>query len=170
MRLAILATLLLAACGSKLASSELGTSGGRFGADVAVATGGSLSTGGLKATGHTTIGTTGGTSGTGGIAATGGVLLTIGATNPKLVAKAITSAGEDACALLTDGTLECWGYNDYGQLGSGTATTSGCYCSSTPGAVAGVTNAVAIATGGFHTCAALEVGTIQCWGLNIDGV
>ena len=54
MRLAVLATLLLAACGSKIAPSELGTSGGRF-----VVAGGTLTTGGAKTSGGATIGTTG---------------------------------------------------------------------------------------------------------------
>jgi alpha-tubulin suppressor-like RCC1 family protein len=31
----------------------------------------------------------------------------------------ITSGEEDTCARLTDGSVRCWGYNFFGQLGTG---------------------------------------------------
>ncbi len=46
------------------------------------------------------------------------------------------------CALLSDGTVECWGYNEEGELGDGTTTgpqlCDGLTCSTTPIAVAGL--------------------------------
>jgi len=68
------------------------------------------------------------------------------------------------CALLSDGTAKCWGYNGYGQLGDGTTTSS-----NTPVSVSGLTNAVAIAAGFYHTCALLSDGTAKCWGRNDNG-
>jgi len=35
--------------------------------------------------------------------------------------------------------------------------------------VTGLTNAVALAAGGSHTCALLADGTARCWGLNDFG-
>jgi hypothetical protein len=34
-------------------------------------------------------------------------------------ATAITTAAGHACALFASGGADCWGYDDYGQLGSG---------------------------------------------------
>ncbi len=67
------------------------------------------------------------------------------------------------CAVLSDGTVQCWGDNEYGQLGNGTGTNS-----SVPVAVTGITNAVAVAAGDYNTCVLLSDGTVQCWGINND--
>ena len=61
--------------------------------------------------------------------------------------------------MLTDGTVRCWGENDFGQLGNGTTTTS-----TTPVQVAGLSGVVGISAGWRHTCALLGSGAIQCWG------
>jgi hypothetical protein len=69
-----------------------------------------------------------------------------------------------SCALLQDRTVQCWGQNDYGQIGA-----QGVAFSATPVAVSGITNAVSIATGFLHTCALLADGTMRCWGHNDFG-
>ena len=84
---------------------------------------------------------------------------------PKTVARLdVTAAGLHACALLGDGTIQCWGGNDTGSLGNGTMTDS-----SIPGEVLGITNTTVVAAGSGHTCAALSDGTVQCWGDNYEG-
>jgi len=76
-------------------------------------------------------------------------------------ATAVAAGFESRCALMDDGTVQCWGGNSYGQLGNGTATGS-----LTPVAVAGITNAVQLAVGLNHACARLADGTVRCWGYN----
>src|SRR5205807_6078080 len=52
----------------------------------------------------------------------------------------ISAGGDHSCVSMTDGTLECWGRNLFGQLGNGTLTNS-----STPVAVTGLSGVVAFA-------------------------
>jgi hypothetical protein len=68
------------------------------------------------------------------------------------------------CAVLSYGGVECWGDNQYGQLGDGTTTDR-----STPVAVQGLQNVVSVNGGQFHTCALLADHTVWCWGRNNNG-
>lgn len=77
---------------------------------------------------------------------------------------AISGGGNHTCALLGNGTVECWGRNDQGQLGDGTTTT---HQVATP--VIGLTGVTAISAGGSHTCALLASGSVKCWGSNFYG-
>src|SRR5439155_1113418 len=79
-------------------------------------------------------------------------------------ARAIEAGSFHQCAVLEDTTLRCWGENDYGQLGNGVISSPPETPNPTPVAVVGVTGAVAVSGGGFHTCAVFANGTVQCWG------
>ena len=72
--------------------------------------------------------------------------------------------GHSPCALLSSGSVVCWGDNAQGQLGDGTTTSS-----STPVVVAGITTASALGVGGNHACAVLSSGSVKCWGNNLYG-
>ena len=75
------------------------------------------------------------------------------------------SAGWDyTCALLTDRSARCWGWNGAGQLGDGTTSKR-----LVPTPVQGLSAVAAIATGGAHTCARLTDGSLRCWGVNAWG-
>jgi alpha-tubulin suppressor-like RCC1 family protein len=77
---------------------------------------------------------------------------------------AIAAGYQHSCALLTDGTVKCWGHNGFGQIGSGAPVND--LIHATPVTVPGITNAVAIASTKNHVCAVLLDGTAKCWGAN----
>lgn len=88
-------------------------------------------------------------------------VVTFAVANSKPVATAAAAGQDHTCARLADGSVKCWGKNDYGQLGDGTLTSS-----SVPVKVGGLATAVAVANGSAHSCALLAAGTVQCWGRN----
>jgi alpha-tubulin suppressor-like RCC1 family protein len=71
-----------------------------------------------------------------------------------------------ACALLSNGSIRCWGYNYDGQLGNGSSLSDAI---ASPVQVPGVSNATDVSAGAFHSCALLSDGTIKCWGAGYDG-
>jgi len=79
---------------------------------------------------------------------------------------AVTAGSNHTCALLSDGTMKCWGRNTHGELGDGTTSSTGI---PTPVFVSGISTAVAIANGGYHSCAVLSDGVVKCWGYNNNG-
>jgi alpha-tubulin suppressor-like RCC1 family protein len=67
------------------------------------------------------------------------------------------------CAVRTNGGVQCWGDNTYGQLGNGTTSAS-----ATPVDVIGISTATAVTTGLNFSCALLQGGQARCWGDNRD--
>jgi alpha-tubulin suppressor-like RCC1 family protein len=85
------------------------------------------------------------------------------------------SVGDDhVCALSSDGTVECWGANYYGQLGDGVTDhghqNGGMDFSPIPVRVEGITSATSVGAGAAGTCASLADGTVDCWGDNAYGL
>jgi alpha-tubulin suppressor-like RCC1 family protein len=96
--------------------------------------------------------------------------------------KAIDAGGTHAIALLTNKTVRVWGSNEYGELGNGELnprerinskgekeTTMRGTGSTVPVDVPGLTNVIAVATGGGTDFALLENGTLMAWGRNDAG-
>jgi alpha-tubulin suppressor-like RCC1 family protein len=76
----------------------------------------------------------------------------------------VTASLDHACAWLSDGTVSCWGSNDFGQLGNGTFDTQ-----SLPVAVTGLTTVMQVSAGPTHTCALHTGGAVSCWGSSYYG-
>jgi alpha-tubulin suppressor-like RCC1 family protein len=75
-----------------------------------------------------------------------------------------------ACAIMTTGSLKCWGDDLYGQVGNGTATTTAPPCLCVPTPIDVLNSGVAAASaGGVHTCALTTAGDVKCWGNNYSG-
>lgn len=79
-------------------------------------------------------------------------------------ASSVSLGEQHACALLTSGSVRCWGSNYNGQLGDDSNNTS-----ATPISVPGIGTATGVSAGGAHSCAALSDGTVKCWGANFYG-
>ncbi|MFC3831351.1 MULTISPECIES: RCC1 domain-containing protein [Deinococcus] len=73
----------------------------------------------------------------------------------------VTAGYWASLAIVSDGTVRAWGWNQNGQLGDGTTTDH-----LTPVAVKGLDNVVALATGEVHTLALRSDGTVRAWGFN----
>ena len=69
------------------------------------------------------------------------------------------------CAVMSGGSLRCWGDNTYGQLGDGTTTNH-----FTPVTAVGLTDVVQVSTSGLFTCVLHGDGTVKCWGTNGVGM
>jgi len=91
---------------------------------------------------------------------------------PANPATSVSAGNSMACAVMANGTVECWGDNTWGELGNGTFTGSspcGTYCISTPVTVTGLSGVTAVsAVGNSATypsaCALKSDGTVWCWG------
>jgi alpha-tubulin suppressor-like RCC1 family protein len=79
-------------------------------------------------------------------------------------AAAIACGGLNCCALLANGTLKCWGYNTFGQVGDGTTVDRSTPVQVLTGLGSPLTNVVDVAIGGYHSCALNASNDVYCWG------
>ena len=93
---------------------------------------------------------------TGGGKNNGNTLLSGTAGSPLVQGEEAThiAAGYNhTCAILSDKSVKCWGYNREGQAGRGSPLSQG-------------EEATHIAAGYYHTCAILSDKSVKCWGRN----
>jgi alpha-tubulin suppressor-like RCC1 family protein len=82
-------------------------------------------------------------------------------------AVSLSIGGGNNCALLSTHSVECWGYNGYGEVGKGNSSRAGqCDCVDTAQPINGIRDAVSVAIG---PCAVLSNGRVDCWGDNLEG-
>jgi alpha-tubulin suppressor-like RCC1 family protein len=67
----------------------------------------------------------------------------------------VAAGQQHSCALRSDGVVECWGWNDFGQAPATRAALSGSFTQ--------------VTAGGNHTCALRTDGVVECWGYNTSG-
>jgi alpha-tubulin suppressor-like RCC1 family protein len=83
------------------------------------------------------------------------------------------SAGNDhTCAVVASGEIYCWGSNQFGKLGDGSAEGENCTgipCEPSPVPVTALGDAVDVSAGDHVTCAISRSGAVLCWGLSSFG-
>ena len=113
------------------------------------------------------------------------------ASSPVLVegidsAVSVTVGSYHYCVLKRDGTVWCWGQNEYGQTGIAPEDSAQCpgmsfiyrenpaypfhWCVPRPRQVPGLTEVVEVHAGLGVTCARKRDGTVWCWGDNAAGL
>jgi alpha-tubulin suppressor-like RCC1 family protein len=117
-----------------------------------------LNSGGVKCWGSNEFGQLG--NGT-----TAGSMEPVDVTGLATEAAALSAGCNHTCILTAGRGVQCWGSNEFGQLGDGTTADS-----LEPHGVAGLDSGVfSLASGCTHTCALRSDGRIMCWGENLDG-
>ena len=86
----------------------------------------------------------------------------VGLTGPAIQVAAGTS---HSCARLADGSVDCWGANNRGQLGNGSTVASNAAVL-VGGSLSGATQ---LSLGAEHSCVRGGDGAVRCWGNGIYG-
>jgi alpha-tubulin suppressor-like RCC1 family protein len=83
----------------------------------------------------------------------------------------VTAGYSHTCALASDGTVYCWGQNDWGQCGTGLGDAGFSNADVlAPTQVQGLTGpALEVEAGTNHTCALIKGGSVMCWGADSNG-
>jgi len=86
------------------------------------------------------------------------VTATLGASDRAV---AVSTATNSSCAVLSNGTVKCWGDGATGTTGFGTATDV-----HTPTSVSELESVVQLSLAELHGCALTKLGEVSCWGSN----
>jgi len=103
--------------------------------------------------------------GTGSSAASG--LVPVQVAGLPAAATALALGADFGCALLSDGSVWCWGNDGLGELGNGTFSTLSGPAGYAPAKVKNLGSPVtSIGAGYYHVCAAVNQASVWCWGDN----
>lgn len=92
--------------------------------------------------------------------------LAAAASAPLTSVISVSSGLYHSCAILSDSTIRCWGDSRSVQTG---ASRGSSYPGSPAVQVGGIGDVASVSAGGFHTCAVLTGGAVECWGENSSG-
>jgi cysteine-rich repeat protein len=82
----------------------------------------------------------------------------------------LSAGGDHNCVLRNDGSVRCWGDNEYGQLGIGSEATVGLVGGMPPiPSPIGEGTVSRVAMGYRFGCALFQDNTVRCWGANGSG-
>ena len=84
-------------------------------------------------------------------------------------AVAVVAGVAHSCALERSGSVLCWGDAEAGALGDAPPPEATLAPATGPVRATGISDAIAIAAGGYETCALRATGTVACWGRNDSG-
>jgi alpha-tubulin suppressor-like RCC1 family protein len=78
-------------------------------------------------------------------------------------AVSVSVANHSACVTINTGEVDCWGANDFGQLGDGSVVSASAN-SVTPVRVLGAQDYSSVSVSGNHVCGRTTSGEVRCWG------
>jgi alpha-tubulin suppressor-like RCC1 family protein len=88
-------------------------------------------------------------------------------------ASSFSASGFHSCAVVQRDALKCWGDNQLGKVGDGSATVLSPTLVPaqryTPVYVSGLKGVKNTELGQFHSCAVMIAGGVRCWGYNLFG-
>jgi alpha-tubulin suppressor-like RCC1 family protein len=79
----------------------------------------------------------------------------------------VLAGGHHTCALMSDGSVRCWGRGDFGQLGNNSMAMLTSPAST--GVLLGSAIVRQLSSEDHHNCAVLTTGVARCWGRSSDG-
>eukprot|EP01043_Picozoa_sp_COSAG02_P038455 COSAG02_NODE_2965_length_7644_cov_1362.789927_10_plen_272_part_01 len=92
------------------------------------------------------------------------------ASSTAYTGKALATGFSNTCAVVENGSLTCWGSNQYGMLGAGDDAPARVEPSPKVYVDLGTgRKAVGVTVGVSHACAILDEGSLKCWGANRAG-
>jgi alpha-tubulin suppressor-like RCC1 family protein len=146
-----------AGAGSITPSSDLTDANGLSGARLTLgpSVGANTATGTVTGIGSVTFNATGSTGGGGG----GG-----GGGAGNLTFRTIDAGSYHTCAITRTELAYCWGFNQDGELGTGSTSAS-----TVPAGVSGGLAFRQVSGGKYHSCGVTLAGDGYCWGSNLEG-